>query len=257
MAHRARAALNREAERLVEDHHVRILVEDQRTQELGVPIDLGGATRPLGRLVELERRHPHARTRLQPVVRLGALAIDPQLALAHDALHAGKGKLRKARSQKAVDAHPGLVGVHGQRLHAACQRRRGRSPLFAARRAGRSLRGRRLGRVRLGQGGLGERRLGSARLVRRRFGASARRIRLRCGGFGHAIRARCALACRAVIPGRALGGVLAAVAGGALRGVFGGGARPRAGTRREPAGSAFCAGPAMWWTSLHVPLLSP
>jgi hypothetical protein len=36
-------------------------------------------------------RHPHARTRLQPVVRLGALAIDPQLALADDALHASEG----------------------------------------------------------------------------------------------------------------------------------------------------------------------
>ena len=50
-------------------------------------------------------------TGLEPLLGLGPLAVDPQLALSDDPLDVGEGELREARDEEAVDPHPGLVGI--------------------------------------------------------------------------------------------------------------------------------------------------
>ncbi len=73
MPDRPRTALDREAEGLVEDHHVGVLVEDQRPDEFGVVLRgrrCAGAPRA-GRGAAAARARS---CRLQPVVGLGALA---------------------------------------------------------------------------------------------------------------------------------------------------------------------------------------
>ncbi len=254
MAHGAGTALHREAERLVEDHHLRVLVEDQRAEELGIVGRLRRAARTLGLRIELQRRHPHRRARLQPVGGLGTLAVHAKLALAHKTLDAGEGKLGKPHAEEAVDPHPGLVGGDGQRLHAARQRRRGGGALLAPGRTG----GRRLplGGGRPGDGGLGGRgfrcRGGAAGGLRPEpvptCGSGAdgeqepRRPRPRarapphprpgCGPRAWRPRGR-----RCAASARPRGE--AGLARGALA-----------------ARRAFAAGAAMWRTSLHDPLLS-
>ena len=118
MACRAGAALHREPHRLVEHQHVVVLVERDRLEErAGL---LSASLRGVARLrrIELERRDAHRLPGLQPVLRLGALAVHPQLAFADDALDMGERQPRKAGLEEAVDAHAGFVAGHGDGLHA-------------------------------------------------------------------------------------------------------------------------------------------
>jgi len=127
MARRARAALHRKPYRLVEHQHVDVLVERDRLQErAGLFVRLVAARARL-RLVETQRRNPHGLTGFETVLRLGALAVDPHLAFADDALDVGEAQARKARLEEAVDAHAGFVGRNGDILHGRRHRRR-RSP---------------------------------------------------------------------------------------------------------------------------------
>jgi hypothetical protein len=114
----AGAALDGEAHGLVEHQHVLVLVERDRLEEGARILVMGGDARSRLRLVEFQGRHAHLGARLQPLVRLGALAVDAQLAFPHDALDMGEGELRKPRHEKAVDAHAGLVRRDDERLHA-------------------------------------------------------------------------------------------------------------------------------------------
>src|SRR4029434_9537575 len=74
--------------------------------------------------IELERRNANALPLLDPVLAVGALAVDAQFALPDDALDMGERKPRKARFQKAVDAHVVLVGGDDDGLNLGRQRRR-------------------------------------------------------------------------------------------------------------------------------------
>ena len=76
------------------------------------------------RRIELERRNADALAFLQPVLAVGALAVDAQLAFANDALDVGERKPRKARLEEAVDAHVVLVGGNDDGLDLGRQRRR-------------------------------------------------------------------------------------------------------------------------------------
>ena len=82
----------------------------------------------------LQRRNPHALALLQPVLAIGALAVDAQLAFADDALDVGERQAGKARLEKAIDPHVVLVGGDDHGLHLGRQRRRLRSDLFGLRR---------------------------------------------------------------------------------------------------------------------------
>ena len=53
----------------------------------------------------------------KPVLGVDALAVHPQLALAHDALDVTEGQAGKPRLQETVDAHIGFVGRDGDGLH--------------------------------------------------------------------------------------------------------------------------------------------
>jgi hypothetical protein len=113
----AGAALHRKSHRLVEHEHVGILVERDRFEE-GASFFVGlvaGSARL--RLIEAQRRDAHGLTRLQPVLRLRALAADPHLAFADDALNVGEAQARKARFQKTIHTHAGLVAGDGDVLH--------------------------------------------------------------------------------------------------------------------------------------------
>ena len=83
----------------------------------------------LGR-IELQRRNADALPLLQPVLAVGALAVDAQLAFADDALDMGERQAGKARLEKAVDAHVVLVRGHDDGLHLGRQRRRLGDELF-------------------------------------------------------------------------------------------------------------------------------
>src|SRR6185369_4710520 len=83
----------------------------------------GEWTRAFRRL-ELQRRNANALAFLQPILAVGALAVDAQLAFANDALDVGERKPRKARLQKAVDAHVVFVRGHHDGLNLDRQRRR-------------------------------------------------------------------------------------------------------------------------------------
>ena len=76
------------------------------------------------RCVELQRRNPDALPLLQPVLAVGALAVDAQLAFADDALDMGKRQAGKPRFQKAVDPHVGFICRNDDGLHFCGQRRR-------------------------------------------------------------------------------------------------------------------------------------
>src|SRR5262249_60056178 len=71
------------------------------------------------RRVEPQRRDAHRLSRLQPILRLRALAVHPQLALADDALDVTERQAGITRLEEAVDAHARLVAGHGDGLHAA------------------------------------------------------------------------------------------------------------------------------------------
>ena len=75
-------------------------------QEVAVVLVPAPALRPIGLgLVELQRRNADLLAGLEPLVRLGAAAVDAQLALADDALDMREGELREARDQEPVDPH--------------------------------------------------------------------------------------------------------------------------------------------------------
>ena len=60
----------------------------------------------------------------EPVLGLGALAVDAQFAFADDALDVGETQSRKPRLKKAVDAHAGFIGRDRDVLHAGRHWRR-------------------------------------------------------------------------------------------------------------------------------------
>ena len=124
MARGAGAALHGKPHRLVEHQDVIVFVERDGFEEFaGLLIRF--VTRRTGfRLVEPQRRNAHRLPGLQPVLRLGALAIDAQLAFTDDALDVGEAQSRKPRFQKAVDAHAGFVWGDGGVLHAGRHRSR-------------------------------------------------------------------------------------------------------------------------------------
>src|SRR3712207_2576460 len=62
---------------------------------------------------------------LQPVLAVGALAVDPQLTLPDDALDVGERQAGKARLEEAVDAHVVLVSSDDDGLDFCRQRQLG------------------------------------------------------------------------------------------------------------------------------------
>src|SRR5580693_1997203 len=77
----------------------------------------------LGR-IEFQWRNANALPLLQPILAVGALAVDAQLAFADDALDVGERQAGKARLKKAVDAHVVLVRGHHHGLNFSRERRR-------------------------------------------------------------------------------------------------------------------------------------
>ena len=121
----AGAALHRKPHRLVEHQHIGIFVERNRFEKVGGLLVGLIAHRPrLGR-IEPQRRNAHRLPGLQPVLRLGALAVDAHLAFADDALDVREAQARKPRLEKAIDPHAVLVGRDGDVLDACGQLRRG------------------------------------------------------------------------------------------------------------------------------------
>ena len=122
MSRGAGAALHRKPGGLVQHHDVGVLVQDhvlQRLQRLRRRFrELACG---LGR-IELQRRNANALPFLQPVLAVGALAVDAQLAFADDALDVGERQAGKARLEKAVDAHVVLVRGHDDGLDLCRQR---------------------------------------------------------------------------------------------------------------------------------------
>ena len=76
------------------------------------------------RRIELERRNANALPLLDPVLAVGALAVDAQFALTDDALDMGERQAGEARFEKAVDAHVVFVCRHHDGLNLGRQRRR-------------------------------------------------------------------------------------------------------------------------------------
>ena len=113
VARGAGAALHRKPHRLVEHQDVGVFVERDRFQEFARLLIGCVARRARLRLVEPQRRNAHGLAGLEPALRLGALAVDPHLAFADDALDMGKAQSRKPRFEEAVDAHAGFVGRDG------------------------------------------------------------------------------------------------------------------------------------------------
>ena len=117
MARGAGAALHREPHRFVEHQHVGVLVQRDRFEErAGLFIGLA-ARRARLRLFEPERRNAHGLPRLQAVLRLRALAVDPHFTFTNDALDVGEAQARKLRFEEAIDAHAGFVGGDRDVLH--------------------------------------------------------------------------------------------------------------------------------------------
>ena len=120
----AGAALHGEARGLVQHHDIGVLIEDHVLEGLQ---RLGRGFRELARAlrrIELERRNANALPLLDPVLAVGALAVDAQLAFANDALDVGERQARKARLEETVDAHVVLVGGDDDGLDLGRQRRR-------------------------------------------------------------------------------------------------------------------------------------
>ena len=104
----ARAALHREPVGLVQDNDVLVLVERHRPDGRGV----GRVGAPLSwgrRGGEPQRRHAHRLAEFEPGRDVGALALDPHLALAHDFVQVRLRQVGKAAAEPAVEPHAGLV----------------------------------------------------------------------------------------------------------------------------------------------------
>ena len=113
MTRSARTALHSEAVRLVEHHHILVLVKNEAPDERGVPVihlraSSGGVFG--GRFAE--RRNPHALPGLEPRLRLGAGAIDAHLARAQDFLKLAEAERRIACLQETVEPEPVLAVLH-------------------------------------------------------------------------------------------------------------------------------------------------
>ncbi len=126
----AGAALHRKPGRLVQHHDVGILEQDHVLERLQrLVLGFRQMAGNLGR-IQFERRNPDALAFLDPVLAVGALAVDAQLALPDDALDVGKRQAGKARLEKAVDPHVVLVRRHHDGLDFGRQRRRLGNDLF-------------------------------------------------------------------------------------------------------------------------------
>ena len=112
----ARTALHRQPVRLVDDEHVIILEQGHRL-EFGQCLPPPFLVRPQRRLAP-HRGNADLLPRLQPILGIGALAVDAQLALAHHALDMGEGETRNLRFEEAVDPHAGFVFGHDDILDA-------------------------------------------------------------------------------------------------------------------------------------------
>ncbi len=125
MARGSRAALDREAEGLVEDHHVAILEQHHRADLVSVA-RIGALDGRRFLRGELERRHAHAFAGREPGRNVRPLARDAHLALAHDPHQVRIRDVRKPAVKPAVEPHARfvladlvrghLVGRSGQRL---------------------------------------------------------------------------------------------------------------------------------------------
>jgi hypothetical protein len=108
----ARAALDGEAGRLVEDIDVVVLID----HHVGEGVALLGGERPclVGRSGpregEVERRHLDLLIGLQPRVALGPAPVHPHLAGAQELVEVGVGELGIVQVEPAVEPHAGLVG---------------------------------------------------------------------------------------------------------------------------------------------------
>src|SRR5690606_19946202 len=65
------------------------------------------------------RRHPHAVSGFQPVLRLDPPLVDPHLPLAQQAVNAGLGHPLEAGDKEVVDPLPGLVVGYGIKADAS------------------------------------------------------------------------------------------------------------------------------------------
>jgi hypothetical protein len=90
MTRGAGAALHREPHRLVEHKHVVVFVERDRFEKFAGLFVGRVARRTRPGLIEAQRRNAHILPGLEPVFRLGALAVDADLAFADDALDVGE-----------------------------------------------------------------------------------------------------------------------------------------------------------------------
>ena len=109
MARGARAALDREPRRLVDGDHIRVAMDHAG---LDPGFVAGRYSRPRGGRRSLRQgRHTDALATLEPVVRLGALAIDPDLALAQKPLQPAVGEPGEAPPKPAVEPEPGFTGI--------------------------------------------------------------------------------------------------------------------------------------------------
>ncbi len=103
-----RAALHREARRLVEHDDVGVLVDDEAAHEARVLVRDGRRARAGdGELLDV-RRQAHDLSRVDARLAVGALAVEPDLALAQQLLDPPLGQAGDAATQPAIEA---LVGV--------------------------------------------------------------------------------------------------------------------------------------------------
>jgi len=111
MAADARTALTGNAARLVQDEQRCVLMEDEIANELLVRRLRDGLARN-----RLRRRRPDLRrdanrlTGLEPVARVGALAVETDLAGAEQPFERTMGELGEMTLEPAVEAQSGLVG---------------------------------------------------------------------------------------------------------------------------------------------------
>jgi hypothetical protein len=114
----ARAALDGEAGRLVEDEHLRILVKE-RGPEKAAAVGLRRGRRLRPHVARLERGHAHLLAGREPRGGLHATAVHPHLAGAQQLLQMAEAEARIVQLEPAVEPHPGLVALHLACLDAA------------------------------------------------------------------------------------------------------------------------------------------
>jgi hypothetical protein len=66
---------------------------------------LGGKMRWRFRLIQLERRNTHLLAHLEPVLRIGALAVQAHFAFADDALDMAERQAGESRLEESVEPH--------------------------------------------------------------------------------------------------------------------------------------------------------